>query len=240
MDRVTRHDLKTDKFATEVGHSVEYVSAHRSQLVRYGAAAIGILVLVVGITYYRRSAHQGRQAELAQALHVKEGVVGAAAQPGDPRPSFGSQTEKDNAVKKAFNDVIAKYGGSDEASVAHYELGSLAADAGQVAEAEKHFRAAAEAGDSNYQSVAKLSLAQILNNQGKTADAEKLLRDLIASPTPLVSKEQATFTLVRMLAQKNPAEARKLLAPYEKDSRVSIARSAAALSSELPQVAGGK
>lgn len=233
MDRVTRHDLKTDKFATEVGHSVQYVAAHRTQVIRYGVAVLLVIVLGVGIYYFRKSQHETRQADLSAALRLKDAVVGAP-QPGDPRPSFGSQTEKDNAIKKAFENVIAKHGGSNEAAVAHYSLGSIASDAGKTAEAEKHFRAAVEAGSGGYGAVAKLSLAQTLQVQGKNADAEKLFRELIANPTTLVSKEQATFALVRMLATTNPAEARKLLAPYEKDSRVAVARIAASLLAEIP------
>lgn len=233
MDRVTRHDLKTDKFATEVGHSVQYVAAHRAQAIRYGLVALALLLAGVGFYYFRKSQQATRQTDLSAALRLKDAVVGAP-QPGDPRPSFGSQTEKDNAIKKAFENVIAKHGGTNEAAVAHYLLGSTASDAGQIAEAEKHFRAAVAAGSGGYAGVAKLSLAQILQVQGKNADAEKLLRELIASPSTLVSKEQATFTLVRLLAATNPDEARKLLEPYEKDSRVTVARTAASLAAEIP------
>ena len=45
------------------------------------------------------------------------------------------------------------------------------------------------------------------------AEAEKLLRSLIDDPTILVSKEQATIALAKVVAKKNPAEARKLLEP---------------------------
>ena len=233
MDRLTRHELKTDKFATEVGNTYEYVLANRSQFIRYGGAAVVLILLVVGIVHYRRGSHQERQAALGQALSIKDGVVGTE-QPGDPRPVFATQADKDKAFQKALHDIVTKYGGSNVASVAQYELGSMAADAGNTAEAEKQLRAAAEAGDSAYQSVAKLSLAEVLAYQGKTADAEKVLRALMASPTPLVSKEQATFTLARLLGPTNAAEARKLLEPYEKDKRVAVARNAAALAAELP------
>jgi len=110
----------------------------------------------------------------------------------------------------------------------------MASDAGKTAEAEKEFRAAVAAGSGGYAAVAKLSLAQTLQVEGKNADAEKLLRELIANPTTLVSKEQATFTLVRLLAAGKPDEARKLLEPYEKDSRVAVARMAASLATEIP------
>ncbi len=234
MDKVTRHELKTDKFATEVTHSIEYVNTHRQQAIRYGGAALAIVLVVGGIVYYQRTRAEARQNDLAAALHLKDAVVGPAPQPGDPRGSFGSQTEKDRAILKAYQDLAAKYPGTNEASIAHYELGVTESDAGKTAEAEKHFREAVDAGDKEYSSIAKLALAEILAVQGKTADADKLLRSLMDSPTFMVSKEQAAFSLARILAKSNPAEARKVLAPFEKDPRVTIARNAAALLSEIP------
>lgn len=234
MDRVTRHDLKTDKFATEVTHSIEYVTSHRSQLIRYIAGAVVVVIIGIAVYWFVSSRRETRQTDLAAALRLKDAVIGSVSQPGDPRPSFASQAEKDTAIRKAYNDVISKWGGSDEASIAYYELGALAADAGQMADAEKNFRAAADAGSKEYRSVANLSLAQTLQVAGKNADAEKIYRELMASPTTLVSKEQAAFALVRMLSRTNPAEARKVLAPFEKDPRIPIARAAASLATEIP------
>jgi hypothetical protein len=39
LDRHTRKDLKTDKFAVEVGHTFDYISEHRSQVKRYALIA---------------------------------------------------------------------------------------------------------------------------------------------------------------------------------------------------------
>jgi hypothetical protein len=40
VDRITRSKLKTDRFAVEVEHSVEYVSEHKKQVAQYGALAL--------------------------------------------------------------------------------------------------------------------------------------------------------------------------------------------------------
>ena len=63
MDRVTRSKLKTDKFAVEVEHTVEYVAEHRKQVTRYGAIAVVIAIVAAGIWYYRGSQHTARQEE---------------------------------------------------------------------------------------------------------------------------------------------------------------------------------
>src|SRR5664279_711726 len=68
VDRITRHDLKTDQFAQQVGHIVEEVEAHRSQVIRYGAAAVAALVLVAGAYWFVHSRKQSRELELAKAV----------------------------------------------------------------------------------------------------------------------------------------------------------------------------
>lgn len=234
MDKLTRKNLKTDKFAAEVGHSLEYVAEHRKQATRYGIAAVAVIALLAVGYYFMQSRKETRQADLSRALNIKEGVVGPAAQPGDPRPSFPSKEDKDKAVLKAFQEVATRHAGSNEGAAASYQLGSIAADAGNLDEAIKHFQAAVSSGDAATASVAKWSLAQVYHAQNKLPDAEKLLRDLIASPTILISKEQATMSLIRVLAQNKPDEARKLLEPLQKATNPTVARTAMQLVAELP------
>jgi predicted negative regulator of RcsB-dependent stress response len=89
---------------------------------------------------------------------------------------------------------------------------------------------AAMGGD--YGSLAKLSIAQALQGEGKTADAEKILRDLVANPTRLVSKEQAILALGRAIADTKPDEALKLLEPLRTE-RSGIARNAIAVLGDI-------
>ncbi len=234
MDKTTRKDLKTDKFAQEVTHSLEFVTSHSQQSIRYGGAVLALIVVAAGVYYYRKSTHATRQAELAEAMRIKEAAIVPVAQPDDLRKTFPTQAEKDKAVPKAFQDLIARRGGSDEASVAHYQLGILAADAGKLDEAEKQFKAAMESGGKDYSSVAKLSLAQVYQAQKRYSEAEKLLKELMDSPTVLVSKDQATFTMVRVLIPSKPAEARKMVETLMRDDRPVVARNASALFAELP------
>ncbi|MEZ5402520.1 MAG: tetratricopeptide repeat protein [Bryobacteraceae bacterium] len=234
MDKLTRKNLKTDKFASEVGHSLEYVAEHRKQAIRYGAAAAVVLVLLAGGYYFMQSRATARQEALARALYLKDGVIGPASQPGDPRPAFASKADKDKAVLKAFQDLAGNYSGTNEGAMGHYQLGALAADEGKLDDAAKHFQSAISDGDSSTASVARWALAQVYQAQGKTAEAEKLLRELVASPTLLVSKDQATFSLIRVIANSKPAEAHKLLEEMQKATNPVVARNAMQLVSELP------
>ncbi|MGA3236603.1 MAG: tetratricopeptide repeat protein [Bryobacteraceae bacterium] len=211
MARITRKELKTDKFALEVEHTVTFFDEHRQELVRYGGIALGVAVLIAGYLIYAGREHVAREAALAHAIEVQEAGVGGVSATGGL--SFPTQDAKDKEAIKVFSDLKNKYSGSMEGEVAQYYLGSILADQGNLAQAEKSFQEAAEKGDARYASLAKLSLAQIYFSDGRDTQGEGMLRDLIAHPTVFVSSEQATITLARYLANKKPAEARKLLEP---------------------------
>jgi predicted negative regulator of RcsB-dependent stress response len=211
VDSVHRKQLKQDRFVDQVSHSVEYAAEHRDQMMKWGAAALAVLVVAVGVYWYFSYQHRVRQEALHNAMQTYEAGVGATG--NEFLKSFPTQEEKDKAVVKDLSDVANKYSGKEEGRIAQYFLGLYYADKGNLADAEKQLKPVAESGKDAYASQAKLSLAQIYDSMGRQADAEKLLRSIIDDPTILVSKEQATIALAKVLAKKNPAEARKLLEP---------------------------
>jgi predicted negative regulator of RcsB-dependent stress response len=211
VDRITRKELKADKFALELGHTFTYFEEHRAEAVRYGAIAAGVLALVLVFGWYSRHQHGVREAALNQALQVEEASIGSPS-PVSPLTFPTEEARQQEAIKR-FSEVAAKYSGSDEAQIAQYYLATIAADQGKLAEAEKSFKQVAESGNRAYASLAQLSLAQIYLGDGRTAEGEKVLRALIEKPTVFVSKEQAALVLARGIMQTRPAEARKLVEP---------------------------
>ena len=213
MSRITRKELKTDKFALEVEHTVSLFEEHRQEIVRYGTIAAVIVALIVGYSVYSRSQHAVREQALAHAIEVQEAPVGASASGG---MSFPTQEAKDAEAIKVFSDVKNKYSGSSEGQIASYYLASIAADQGKMAEAEKGFQDVAQHAEAGYASLAKISLAQIYFSDGRNAQGEGILRDLMAHPTAFVSSDMATINLAKhYVAVKNTAEAKKLLDPLK-------------------------
>jgi predicted negative regulator of RcsB-dependent stress response len=229
VDTAHRRELKHDKFVDQVGHTVEYANEHRDQVIKYGIAALVVLLLGVGVYWYLNHQRDVRQAELRQAMSAFEAGVG---QGGEFLRSFTTQADKDKAVVKELGDVANKYSGKDEGRVARYFLGVYHADKGNLAEAEKNLKPVAESGSDAYASQAKWSLAMLYESMGRSDDAEKLLRSLINDPTIMVSKEQATISLARLLSKRKPAEARKLLEPLRAESGP-VSRAAITLLGEL-------
>jgi predicted negative regulator of RcsB-dependent stress response len=213
VSRITRKELKTDKFALEVEHTVTLFEEHRQEIIRYGIVAAAVVALIVGYTIYSKSQHAAREQALAHAIEVQEAPVGQSASGG---LSFTTQDAKDAESTKVFTDLKNKYSGSSEAQIASYYLASIQADQGNMAQAEKSFQDVAQHASAGYASLAKIALAQIYFSDGRNAQGEAILRDLIAHPTVFVSADQATITLARHYqGLKNTAEARKLVEPLK-------------------------
>jgi len=224
VDRLTRKELKSDKFALEVQHSVEYVSEHRRQLVRWGGIAAAVALLIVAGFVYRGYERRVRQEKLAAAMRIISATIGPS--PSEFVLAFPTTADRDKAFDKAFTELAVRYPGTDEGLIAEFYLGTHAADQGKMDEAARHYKVVADAGSGPYSSMAKLSLAQIYAAQGKLADGEKLVQSVIDHPTELVSKEAATIALARLIAPTDPARARKILEPLRGNPRSSISRGA--------------
>lgn len=231
MSRITRKELKTDKFALEVEHGLSFFEHHKSEAAKYAAVALGVIVLIAGYTLYSRSQASVRQEALANAIKVQEAPVGQSAVGGK---DFPNQEAKDQEAIRVFRELQTKYSGSAEGEIAQYYLGSIIADQGKLAEGEKLFQEVAQKADEKYASLAKLSLAQIYFADGRAEQGEKTLRDLIANPTMFVSADQATISLARYIAPKKPAEARKLLEPL-RSRQGNVGQTALSLLAEIPQ-----
>ena len=232
MDRLTRKELKSDRFALEVQHSIQVVSDHRQQLTRWGTIAGVVAILVIAVVVYRNHEHVVRQEALHAAQQLQNASIGP--QQNELSVSFPTQAERDKAVNKSFTELAAKYSGTNEGLIAEFFLGTNAADQGKLSEAEKRLKLVADAGIP-YSALAKLSLAQVYAAEGKLADGEKLVQSLVDHPTPLVSKEAATIALAELIQSKDPQRARKLLEPLRSSPRGSVSRVAISALSDMSQ-----
>lgn len=212
MDRITRKELKQDKFAVEVTQTVGYLSEHRTDAIRYGVAGLIVIALIAGFFTWRSHQRAARSQALAAALEIRQAPVGPT-RPDAVLKSYATEDQKRKAQIAAFSDVASKYSGSDEGTIAQYYLATIAADQGNMAGAEQALKEVIDNGDKNYASMAKLSLADIYKSQNKAAEGEKLIRSVVEHPTEYVSKEEATIALARYIGASRPAEARKLLEP---------------------------
>lgn len=224
MSRLTRKELKSDKFALEVQHSVEYVSNHRQQLIRWGGIGAAVVIVIAAIFFYRSHEHGVRQEALHAAMNIQNSQIGTA--PNEYVVAFATEAERQSALNKAFTELAAKYPGTDEGNIAEFFLATNAADKGNLAEAEKRLKTVIDSSNKEYGSMAKLSLAHVYAAQNKLAEGEKVLQSLIDNPTQLVSKDSATIELAQLIKNSDPQRARKMLEPLRSSPRANISRAA--------------
>jgi predicted negative regulator of RcsB-dependent stress response len=235
MDRRTRKELKTDKFAQEVGHTVQYLAGHKKQVKLYGA--IGLVVLIAAAGYWTYSGRQAaaRAKALADAIRVADAVISAAPQP--PLLNFATQEEKDKAVLRAYTKVAADYPGTQEGAIAQLYVAAAKNDKGEAEEAIKLYRQAADSAPKEYRRVAQLALGELLAGQNQNEEAEKILKALSEEDSSaLVSQEEALLAYGRVLARRDPAEARKILEPLRDVPRVAVSSAAVTAIAALPPV----
>src|SRR5258708_20753633 len=185
LDRQTRKNLKTDKFAEEVFDVFDWASTHKTEMIRYGAILVAVVVIGLGAMFYSRSRAGQREEALANALRIDEATVGGAAPQGGGL-HYNSEEEKTKARAQAFAG-LAKYNGTQEGAIAEMFLAGSDVDAANLTDAKKRFQRVVDDAPKPYASIARLALAQVYAAQDTAADAEKLLRDLLDIPKANVS-----------------------------------------------------
>ena len=231
MAKLTRKELKSDKFAQEVQHSVEFVSGHRRQMMRWGAPALAVALIVAGVFYYRNYQHAARQEALHEAMRVQNASIGSS--PSEFVLMFPTPQARKTAVLKAWRELAAKYPGAEEGSIAEFFLGTNAADDGNLAEAEKHFKASIDSAGGPYASLGKLALGQVYGGEGKVKEGAQVIQSVIDHPTVLVSKETATLALADLLKTTDPKRAKQLIEPLRTSARGAVSKAAITLDSDL-------
>jgi predicted negative regulator of RcsB-dependent stress response len=233
VDKLTRKELKSDKFALEVQHSVEFVAQHRRQMFRWGVPAAVVVLIVIGVLWYRNRQHDVRQEALHAAMQVQNSTVGASQ--SEYVVTFPTAEARQTAVLKAWRDLAAQYPGTREGGIAEFFLGSNASDEGNLPEAAKHFKAAIDSSDAADASEAKLALAQIYAAQGKLNDGVNLIQSVIDHPTVTVSKDAATLALAELIRTTDPKRAHQLVDPLRTSTRSAVSKAAISLEASLAQ-----
>lgn len=222
---------KHDVFQERTMETVDYISHHKSDVMKYVLGGVAVIALIGGIFWYRSYQHDVRQEKLQALLHIH----GATVTPGEAPPFaakvFKTEAERDAALRTEFSKFATEYSGTDEAVIASYYLGINLAEGGNTAEGEKHLKTAVDS-SSPYSALARIALAQIYHAQNKDAEAVKLIDPLIAKPSPLISKEHAMIEKAKLILKSNPAEARKILEPL-RTSRAAVSQASISLLSEI-------
>jgi tetratricopeptide (TPR) repeat protein len=137
MDRVTRHQIKHDKFVEDVGTAYSFMRSH-SRGVWLGVGALALLIVGVAawLIVQEKSETQG-QARLSEAIDIMNAPVESGFSETTPSTElkFKSEQEKVTKAQPIFEEVATKYKGTDAADIAGLYLARFAAERGDIAAA---------------------------------------------------------------------------------------------------------
>lgn len=233
MRAETRHQLKTDRFTQATIGAAEatahWTVEHKSKLVAGTAAAVVLLVAVLGAWYYLGQQDDKANLELTQAVRTLQTQIRAAGTPEIPnQPSFASTQDRGNEAKKQLQSVIDKYPHTHTADIARYLLGTTAVDLGDKATAERELKEVSSSHNSDLAALAKMALAAFYGNTNRPKEAVDLYKELIDKPSITVSKVMAQMQLASLYeSSQQPAEAKKIYEQIVKENPKSEAESIA-------------
>jgi predicted negative regulator of RcsB-dependent stress response len=208
--KITRKQLKEDRFAQEVGHSVEYVAHHRKQVILW---IVGVVVVVAGVAgYFRYSQQQEVEARHAfqEAMNLFSGRV-ETVEPQVGVVTFATNIEKNTKVTEAFEAITNNYPNRFEGAAAQYYLALNDVEQGRREEGRKRLESVIAGRNEEAAALARLALANLLKSEGKKDQARDIYQYLVDHPTDLVAAPRAQLALAEVLIESDPQKARELL-----------------------------
>ena len=217
MARLSRHELKTDEFADQLGVVTEFFTRNRKQIVLGGGALLASVVVIVGVLMYIRSREAAASEAFGNALRTFHAIIIETPPVGYTLPTFKTADEKYTEAIRQFTEVSERFGGNSVGRWARYYTALSQRELGQNAVAEQGLQAIASGGDPDLAAVSKMALAGLYQKTSRTADAEKLYRELESSPTVMVPKPAVQIALAEMYQRTNPSQATAIYQQIEKD-----------------------
>jgi hypothetical protein len=230
---LSRKELKQDNVALKVEETAHFLQTHRPLVNKLGVAVLAVLVVGLGSWFFISSRRDSREQALGAALALENATVGTPPA-GSNGPNFPTDAAKSDAITKAFTAIMMQNSGTEEGYAAEYYLAGMDVSNGKMDEALKKYDHVVSGAGADYASLAKLGKAQVLFSASRSPEAQAILKDLIAHPTAMVSKEQATIILARGIGDTQPEEARKLLLPIASKGS-DISQTAVTAMGDLPQ-----
>jgi tetratricopeptide (TPR) repeat protein len=202
MDTRTRHALKQDSFAKATASSFDWVSGHRSSVLRWTVSVVAILaVCIAGLVFWNL-----RTAAADSALGAALDTYGAPlAMPGAPPETgvYATASERSKTAHEQFAAVAQKYGWLPEGAKARYFAAVTDQELGRTASAETELKQVAGAwnwGDRDLTNLARLALAGIYHQTGRDAQAIAIYIELAIKPSETVSANVAQLDLAELYA----------------------------------------
>jgi len=227
VDTKTRHSLKQDRFAKATASSMNWVSGHRSGVMRWIVViAVVFVACAAGLIYWGWSSSKANDA-LGAAMDTYNMPLAMAGTPA-ANGVYTTASDRSKAANQQFIAIARQYGWLAEGAKAHYFAGITYEELGNSAAAETELKTAARAWDRNLANLAKLALAGLYHQSERDAEAIALYNGLTAKPSETVPAAVAQLDLADLYAEQGKTEqARKLWAKVKDADKDGMAGSIA-------------
>jgi tetratricopeptide (TPR) repeat protein len=194
VDTRTRHALKQDSFAKATASSFDWISGHRSGVLRWVVSVVAAVVLCIAGLWYWNMRVDAADGALGAALDTYGAQL---AMPGAPAETgvYATASERSKAAHRQFEAVASTYSLLPQGSKARYFAAITDQELGKTAAAETELKQVAGSWDRNVSNLAKLALAGIYHQTGRDAQAIEMYNELAAKPSATVSANVAQLDL---------------------------------------------
>jgi len=186
--KLTRKQLKKDRFVEEVGEVVGIFTTHRNLIV--GIAVAVVVLVVAGAGFYRYQ--QERDTEARQALQAAlgnyYGQVSLDQIPG--RVTFATTIAKDQAIRESLTKVAEDFAGRLEGEVAQLHLALYEVSDGDLEKGKTMLEGLLDHRDDEVAALARKALADQLQREEKNEEALAHYQHLVDNPTDMLPRER--------------------------------------------------
>jgi predicted negative regulator of RcsB-dependent stress response len=212
---ISRRDLKKDEVRDTFERGAEALLSHQQLSLYILVAAVLIAAGVFGWRTYTQRQTVKAAAVFDDAMRIFQAPIGAP--PVEGQPNYTDETKKYTDAEQKFAGVAAKYPHTRPGELARYYVGLSYEKLGKNAEAKSSLQGLVDSSDAEIAALSRFELASVDDRMGQSDDAVKLYQGLIDKPSVLVPKPVAMLALAQHYADKDPAQATKLLNQIKTD-----------------------
>jgi predicted negative regulator of RcsB-dependent stress response len=217
VDTQTRHALKQDKFAQAAASSADWISGHRTGLVRW-TVTVGVAVVVaVGALVYWNVRTTAAEDALGRAIDLYDTPL---AEPGAPPESgvYSTAAARATEANREFVAIAHDFSWLPEANKAKYFAGVTYVELNENGNAESDLNAAAGSMDHNLANLAKMALAGLYRQTNRDSEAVSLYNEIAAKPSTTVSSSVAQLALADLYVSEGKTDMARNLWAKVKDA----------------------
>ena len=227
MAKISRKELKHDRFAEEVGQSVVFLSSHRRQMLLGGGGAVLLIMGALVWSGYRATNRQEAHTALQKGIEMYHGKVDTEQQLA--AVTFPTTIARFRDTREQFEKVIFDHPDGEQAVAAGYYLALLDLEQEKPHDAKTRLEELSNRGNGEYVALVRLTAADLYAREAQQEQAAWHYKRLIDNPTKLVSKARSQLAYAKFLSDTDPKAAKTLLEEVRGDAGPASAAAAALL-----------